>query len=150
MKTFTNLTKDNVAYYAAVCYQNPRFTKPEHFNRDLRKVSIIKKYMNKFDSLETNEDYFHLVRKITNNIIIFMNLFGNESGTKILFTLMEDRFLAKLRPILELIFDDNMPLTIEGINNQDIIVEQIEIDEFFASFVNAMREYQGMKEYANS
>ena len=104
--------------------------------------------MNKFDSLEENKSYDHLVRKITNNIIIFLNLFGNEAGTRILFTLMEDRFLSKLKPILELIFDDTMPLTIEGVNNEDVIVEYIETDEFFASFVNHMTEYQGMKEYA--
>ena len=145
MELFGNLTKDNVAYYAAVHYENPRFTKPEHFNRDLRKVSIIKKHMNKFDSLDDHEDYHNLVRKITNNVIIFLNLFGDMSGTRILFTLMEDRFLSKLRPILELIFGERMPLTVEGVNNLNIIVEQIETDEFFASFVNQMTEYQGMK-----
>jgi len=31
------------------------------------------------------------------------------------------------------------------VNNLNIIVEQIETDEFFASFVNQMTEYQGMK-----
>lgn len=147
MQLFTNLTKDNVALYAAVHYENPHFTKEEHFNRDLRKVSIIKKHMNKFDSLDdSQEDYQELVRKITNNIIIFLNLFGTESGVRILFTLMEDRFLSKLRPILELIMGNDLPLTVEGVNNLNMIVEQIETDEFFASFVNNMKEYQGIKE----
>ena len=147
MELFTNITKHNVALYAAVNYNNPHFTKQDNFSRDLRKVSIIKKHMNKFDSMdEDQEDSAHLVRKITNNVIVFLDLFGDCSGMRILFTLMEDRFLRKLVPILNLIMGFEMPRIVEGVENQDIIVEQIEIDEFFASFVNQMKEYRGIKE----
>lgn len=147
MELFTNLTKDNVALYAATTYNNPRFTKQEQFNRDLRKVSIIKKHMNKFENLDDTEDLLNLVQKITNNVIIFLNMFGDQSGIRILCTLMEDRFLTKLRPILELVLQDEMPLTVEGINNTNIILEQIEVDEFFKSFVDQLNEYRGMKKY---
>lgn len=158
METFTNLTKNNVAYYAAVNYNNPKFTKSEHFNKDLRKVSIIKKHMNKFDSSLTiydgsdTMDYEYellqnLTHKIINNVVIFLNLFGNQSGVRIFFTLMEYRFLKKIIPILNLLFDDDMPIIVEGVNNEDIIIEHIEQDDFFASFVFQMKEYKGIKEY---
>lgn len=148
MTTFSNLTKENVAYYAAVHYDNPKFTRMEQFNRDLRKVSIIKKYMNKFDTSDNIdfEGYRQLVRKITNNIITFLNLFGDYAGMRIVFVLMEERFLGKIKPIVELLYNET-PLSIDGINNQDVILEHIETDEFFASFVNGMIEYQGMKQY---
>jgi len=141
---FSNLTRQNVASYAATNYNNPHFTKLEQFNRDLRKISIIKKHMNKFDSVSEDEELSTLVRKITNNIIIFLNLFGEYSGMRILFTLMEERFYHKLKPILSLILDDELPLIIEGVNNTNVILEHIKQDEFFASFLNHMEKYRGI------
>ena len=141
---FTNITRQNVAAYAATHYENPHFTKMEQFNRDLRKISIIKKHMNKFDSAEENEELETLVRKITNNVIIFLNMFGAYSGMRILFTLMEERFYSKVKPILTLILDDELPLIIEGVNNRNIIIEEIQQDEFFGSFLNNLEKYRGI------
>lgn len=141
---FGNLTKENVASYAAIHYDNPHFTELSQFNRDLKKVSVVKKYMNKFDSSLEDADLSVLVTKIVNNIIIFLNMFGKESGIRILFTLMEKRFQRKLVPILDLIFDSELPLTIEGVNNDTIIIETIKWDSFFATFVQNMEKYRGI------
>lgn len=141
---FTNLTRQNIASYAAVHYENPHFTKREQFHRDLRKISIIKKHMNRFDSAGVDEELHDLVQKITNNVIIFLNMFGHQSGIKILFTLMEERFYPKLKPILSLILDEDIPLIIEGINNRNIILEEIQDDEFFGSFLNNLEKYRGI------
>ena len=51
MKLFTNITKENAAYYAATVYNNPEFVKEEQFARDFRKVSMIKKYMITWENL---------------------------------------------------------------------------------------------------
>ena len=144
MKLFTNITKDNAAYYAATVYDNPQFVKEEQFARDFRKVSMIKKYMNKFDnSIEIN-NLDHLVHKIVNIIISFMNTFGRESGLRIMFALMEKRFWMKLVPIVEHLTSPNSYLTVEGVNNQIVILESVEQDEFFSSLVLKMREYEGL------
>ena len=144
MKLFTNITKDNAAYYAATVYDNPQFVKEEQFARDFRKVSMIKKYMNKFDnSIEIN-NLDHLVHKIVNIIASFLNTFGRESGLRIMFALMEERFWMKLVPIIEHLTSPDSYLTVEGINNQTIILEAVEHDEFFSSIVFKMREYEGL------
>lgn len=142
-RTFTNITKDNAAYYAAIVYNNPHFVKPDQFYKDLRRISTIKKQMNKFDTSD-DIDLQDLVRKITNNIIIFLNLFGTDSGLKILYALMEERFWSKLTSIIMFIMEYDKPKTIEGINNTTIILEMIEIDEFFSGFVYHMEEYRGI------
>lgn len=143
-ETFTNITRQNVAAYAATNYDNPHFTKMEQFNRDLRKISIIKKHMNKFDSAEETEELDTLVRKVTNNVIIFLNTFGAYPGMRILFALMEERFYPKVKPILELILDEELPLIVEGVNNRNIIIEEIADDEFFGSFLNDLEKYRGI------
>ena len=143
MKLFTNITKDNAAYYAATVYDNPQFVKEEQFARDFRKISMIKKYMNKFDnSIEIN-NLDHLVHKIVNIVIAFMNTFGRKSGLRIMFALMEERFWMKLVPIIEHLTSPDSYLTVEGVNNQVVILESVEQDEFFSSLVIKMREYEG-------
>ena len=144
MKLFTNITKDNAAYYAATVYDNPQFVKEEQFARDFRRVSMIKKYMNKFDnSIEIN-NLDHLVHKIVNIVVSFLNTFGRESGLRIMFALMEERFWMKLVPIVEHLTSPDSYLTVEGVNNQVVILESVEQDEFFSSIVNKMREYEGL------
>ena len=144
MKLFTNITKDNAAYYAATVYDNQQFVKEEQFARDFRKVSMIKKYMNKFDnSIEIN-NLDHLVHKIVNIVVSFLNTFGRESGLRIMFALMEERFWMKLVPIVEHLTSPNSYLTVEGVNNQIVILESVEQDEFFSSLVLKMREYEGL------
>ena len=108
------------------------------------KVSMIKKYMNKFDnSIEIN-NLDHLVHKIVNIVVSFLNTFGRESGLRIMFALMEERFWMKLVPIVEHLTSPDSYLTVEGVNNQVVILESVEQDEFFSSIVNKMREYEGL------
>lgn len=138
---FKNLTKEIVGYYAAHVYQNPEYMREKQFDRDLRRISFIKKQMNRFNMAEDVEDHDRITSIIINNIIIFLNMFGVESGMRILFTLMEEHYHEKLRPILQLLFPYREPFIVEGVNNINIIVEQLEVDEFFASFVNHKTEY---------
>ena len=144
MKLFTNITKDNAAYYAATVYDNPQFVKEEQFARDFRRVSMIKKYMNKFDNSVEINNLDHLVHKIVNIVVSFLNTFGRESGLRIMFELMEERFWMKLVPIFEHLTSPDSYLTVEGVNNQVVILESVEQDEFFSSIVNKMREYEGL------
>ena len=144
MKLFTNITKDNAAYYAATVYDNPQFVKEEQFARDFRRVSMIKKYMNKFDNSVEINNLDNLVHKIVNIVVSFLNTFGRESGLRIMFALMEERFWMKLVPIVEHLTSPDSYLTVEGVNNQVVILESVEQDEFFSSIVNKMREYEGL------
>ena len=144
MKLFTNITKDNAAYYAATVYDNPQFVKEEQFARDFRKVSMIKKYINKFDNSNEINNLDHLVHKIVNIIVSFLNTFGRESGLRIMFALMEERFWMKLVPIIEHLTSPDSYLTVEGVNSQTVILESVEQDEFFSSIVYKMREYEGL------
>lgn len=144
---FDNLSKDNVANYAAVHYHNPHFTNPRQFTRDLRKVSIIKKQMNKFDVTDDTESHDNLARKVTNNVITFINMFGQEPALRILFVLMEKRFWYKMKPIIDLLFDGDIPLSIEGIDGDTVLIEHLSQDEFFASYIWKMEEYQGIMVY---
>ena len=144
MKLFTNITKDNAAYYAATVYDNPQFVKEEQFARDFRRVSMIKKYMNKFDNSVEINNLDHLVHKIVNIVVSFLNTFGRESGLRIMFALMEERCWMKLVPIVEHLTSPDSYLTVEGVNNQVVILESVEQDEFFSSIVNKMREYEGL------
>ena len=144
MKLFTNITKDNAAYYAATVYDNPQFVKEEQFARDFRRVSMIKKYMNKFDNSVEINNLDHLVHKIVNIVVSFLNTFGRESGLRIMFALMEERFWMKLVPIVEHLTSPDSYLTVESVNNQVVILESVEQDEFFSSIVNKMREYEGL------
>jgi hypothetical protein len=141
---FSNLTKETVGCYAAHVYNNPNFTNENQFYRDMRRLSSIKKQMNRFDMAFDKEDHERITSIIINNIVIFFNMFGVESGLRVLFTLTENRYYCKLRPILELLFPEQEPLIIEGVNNLNIIVEQIETDDFFASFVNTKTEYYNL------
>lgn len=141
MESFSNITKDNVAYYAATVYDNPHFTKMEQFHQDLRRISIIKKQMNRFDASETSEEYYDYAKKIVNNTVIFLNTFSREKALRILVVLMEPRFLRKLRPILEILFRKT-PMIVPGVLNSDFIIEQVEIDEFFRQFISD--DYRGM------
>ena len=144
MKLFTNITKDNAAYYAATVYDNPQFVKEEQFDRDFSRVSMFKKYMNKFDNSVEINNLDHLVHKIVNIVVSFLNTFGRESGLRIMFALMEERFWMKLVPIVEHLTSPDSYLTVEGVNNQVVILESVEQDEFFSSIVNKMREYEGL------
>ena len=144
MKLFTNITKDNAAYYAATVYDNPQYVKEEQFAREFRRFSMIKKYMNKFDNSVEINNLDHLVHKIVNIVVSFLNTFGRESGLRIMFALMEERFWMKLVPIVEHLTSPDSYLTVEGVNNQVVILESVEQDEFFSSIVNKMREYEGL------
>ncbi len=144
MKLFTNITKDNAAYYAATVYDNPQFVKEEQFARDFRKISMIKKYMNKFDNSVEINNLDHLVHKIVNIVVSFLNTFGRESGLRILFALMEERFWMKLIPIIEHLTSPDSYLTVEGVNNGTVIMESIKQDDFFASLVTKMKQYEGL------
>lgn len=138
---FENITKENVAYFAATKYTNSHFTRMDQFYTDLRKISIIKKQMNRFDQSETLEEYQDFANKSVNSIVIFINTFGGQDALRILFVLMEPRFQKKLRPIIDVLFRDP-PIIVPGVLNSDVILEQIEVDEFFRQFISD--KYRGM------
>ena len=137
IKLFTNITKENAAYYAATVYDNPQFVREEQFARDFRKVSMIKKYMNKFDNSVEINNLDHLVHKI-------VNIVGRESGLRLMFALMEERFWMKLAPIVDHLTSPDSYLTVEGVNNQTVILEAVEQDEFFSAIVVKMKQYEGL------
>jgi hypothetical protein len=138
---FENITKENVAHFAATKYKNSNFTRIDQFYTDLRKISIIKKQMNRFDQSQTKEEYQDFANKTVNSVVIFLNTFGEEEALRILFTLLETRFQKKLKPIIEVVFVET-PLIVPGVLNQDVIIEHVDSDEFFRQFISD--KYRGM------
>jgi len=136
MELFDNIHRENVAYFAGTVYNNPKFTSMDQFHRDLRKITHIKRNMNKFDNVMEYETHVSITRKIINHIITYINIFGHYDGLRILFSLMEHRFWGKLKSLLEYIYGVDLPIIIHGVNNEDIIMEHIEYDEYFKGIID--------------
>jgi hypothetical protein len=118
---FSNLTNENFMLYAIKSYDNPACRGVHEFTEDIDRIKYIKRLFKRYQTKGVLKE-----RLILNHIIILINVFGVEAGTRILFFRLE----PDLWPILKtfLVFLSFMPERVLGIDGTDIISSDITLD----------------------
>jgi len=79
MDLFDELNDDNFVLYAARNYHSPKVIDAEEFYEDLNRFKYVKRLINKYNqSSELSE------RLLLNHFVIIFNVFGIQSGLKML------------------------------------------------------------------
>lgn len=95
MQLFNVLTEDNFLLFAAKNYYNPRCIDADEFYDDLNRFKYVKRLVNRYtNGGELSE------RLILNHITILLNVFGHESGKKMLEYKLGQESLNILKPFL--------------------------------------------------
>jgi hypothetical protein len=118
---FNNLTNDNILLYAIKRYDNPACRGVHEFNEDLDRIKYIKRLFKRYQSKGVLKE-----RLILNHIIILINVFGVDAGTRILFFRLEEELWPVLKTFL--VFLNFMKDRIVGINGIDVISSDIPLD----------------------
>lgn len=115
-----NITEDNFFAYAMSSYKTPCFIEQE-FLSDLNHIKYIKRLFQRYNINGVLKE-----RLILNHLIMLYNVFEKESCTRILFF----RFKPSDYPTLKtfLLYLGHLPEVIHGIDNVDIITEEIIVD----------------------
>ena len=118
---FINLTSDNILLYAIKYYDNPACRGVQEFNEDLDRIKYIKRLFKRYQTKGVLKE-----RLILNHIIILINVFGVEVGTRILFFRLEEELWPVLKTFL--VFLNFMRDRIVGIDGRDIMSSDIPLD----------------------
>lgn len=116
-----DLNDENWTLFAAKAYQKINAVTSE-FKTDLMRIQFIKRLITTYRDTGELKD-----RLILNHIIIFYNVFGVESATRLLFLKMSKKEMVVLKPFL--LFLSYLPQTINGINGKDINTDDIALDK---------------------
>lgn len=124
---FEQLNEDNYESYALHAYDNPQCEGIEEFREDLEdRPKWIKRLLRRYhNGGELRE------RLIINHLIIFINVFGIEAGTKILFFKLEPSLHTYLKTFLMYLhfYRRNIPgmyLDLEDIEVDEKILKELE------------------------
>lgn len=79
MQLFETLNEDNFLLYAAKHYYKPRCIDAEEFYEDLNRFKYLKKLFNRYENQGTPSE-----RLVLNHLIVIFNVFGVESGLRML------------------------------------------------------------------
>ena len=79
MKLFDELDDKNFELYAIRSYYNPTCIDPEEFYEDLKRFKYVKRLITRY-----NENGNPPVNLLLNHLVIIFNVFGIESGLKML------------------------------------------------------------------
>jgi len=109
-----NLTDDNFLSYAMNHYENSTLSSLDQFQEDLKRVSYIKKLLNRY--VVQGKDIRE--RLILNHIIIFSNSFQAEHVRNIMYFKIDEMYHEALRPFF-------LYLSLEEYNH-----DKFKIDEF--------------------
>lgn len=126
---FENLTKDNVLLYAIKAYDKPNAIKSELFE-DLKHLSYVRRLFRRYHQYEELRE-----RLILNHIVILYNIFGVPAATRLLFYYTRPEDYAILKTFL--VFLSYMPERIDGINGNEIISSNLQVDSVI---VDALRK----------
>lgn len=121
MSQFANLTHENFMLYAIKAYDNPNCKNNQEFYDDLATIKYIKRLLRRYKSKGVLVE-----RLLLNHIIVFYNVFGIESASRILFLKLEKDLWPALKTFL--VFLNFMPERIDGIEGLQIISSDIPID----------------------
>ena len=109
----TDLNDDTVLLYAIKCYDKLNYIRSE-FEEDYKTFRYVKRLLQRYRA--TGEIKQNLVM---NHINMIYNLFGVESGTRLLFYKMDEADYSTLKTFL--LYLSTMPEVIHGINGKDIL-----------------------------
>lgn len=114
---FDSLNDDNYILFAMKCYDNPQCSGIEEFHEDLNRIKYLKRLLRKYKTHGILREQL-----ILNHLIIFYNVFGIESGTRLLFSRIEH----DLHPCLKtfIVFLHNLP---ESIPEVDLLMIPVDI-----------------------
>ncbi len=102
-------------------YDNPSCISVDEFNKDLYTITLIKKYIRKFNSGENIN-----IRKLVNYFVIFYNCFGNSATNLLFYKLPENEFVSVMVPIMVYLGREPINIPREDINTA-IIQELLEL-----------------------
>ena len=126
MKLDEPLNNNTYMMYAMKHYDNPQCIGMDEFQEDLNRIKYIKRLFRKY----RNNDILR-ERLIVNHIIIFYNVFGIESATRILFFKIEEELHDLLKTFL--VYLNCLPE--KDIPESNLI--ELPLDEFV---INKLRE----------
>ena len=114
---FDLLNDDNYELFAMKCYDNPQCKGIEEFREDLNRIKYLKRLFRKYKTHGVLREQL-----IINHLIIFYNVFGIPSGTRLLFSRIE----SDLHPYLKtfIVFLNNLP---EEIPEVDLLMIPVDI-----------------------
>ena len=126
----TDLNDDTVLLYAIKCYDKLNYIRSE-FEEDYKTFRYVKRLLQRYRA--TGEIKQNLVM---NHINMIYNLFGVESGTRLLFYKMDEADYSTLKTFL--LYLSTMPEVIHGINGKDILSSEIPIDVVVANILRGI------------
>ena len=95
MKLFDNLDEENFLLYAVKNYYNPTCIDADEFYQDLKRFKYIKRLITRYeesDVLSTN--------LVLNHLIVIFNVFGYDSGLKMIEYQLSESQLLIIKPFL--------------------------------------------------
>jgi hypothetical protein len=126
----TDLNDDTVLLYAIKAYDKLNYIRSE-FEEDFKTFRYVKRLLQRYRA--TGEIRQNLV---LNHINMIHNLFGVESGTRLLFYKMDESDYSSLKTFL--LYLSTMPDVIHGINGKDIHSSEIPIDMVVANILRGL------------
>jgi hypothetical protein len=111
------LSEEGFLMFALQHYENPQCGSLEEFYEDLDRIKYLKRLMNRMDG-----DLEQRNRLILNHLIILTNVFGIETGNRILFYRMEQKYHKMLKTFLYF-------LNVLYHQISEVDITKIEIDE---------------------
>lgn len=127
---FENLNHDNVLIYAIKSYDKLNYVKSE-FQEDYKTFRYIKRLLQRYRL--TRELRGSL---ILNHINVVYNVFGLEAGTRLLFFKTNKEDYSYLKTFL--VFLNKMPDIVKGIDGNNIISSEIDIDISIADYLRKL------------
>lgn len=128
---FENLTEENILIYAIKHYDNPASCGIHEFEDDYGRIKYVKRLLKRYQTKGVLKE-----RLILNHIIILINVFGVEAGTRILFFRIEQDLWSILKTFL--VFLSYQADVVFGIAGQDIISSDIVLDNHLVEVLRAI------------
>ena len=126
MKIDEQLNNNTYMMFAMKYYDNPQCIGMDEFQEDLNRIKYIKRLFRKYKNNDILRE-----RLIINHIIIFYNVFGIESATRILFYKIEEELHDLLKTFL--VYLNYLPEK----NIPEVDLVEISLDQFV---INKLRE----------
>ena len=118
--SFKNLNKDNFILYAAKAYDRPNVIQSE-FQEDMKRFNYLKRLFRRYSKYKEMRE-----RLVLNHLVVLYNVFGVEPTTRMLFHEIRKKDWPVLKTFL--VFLSYMPEKVKGIDNDDIISSDIQLD----------------------
>ena len=125
-----NLTEENFVIYAMKCYASPHCIMSE-FEGDIKRTKYLKRLFRRYKVTKILKE-----RLILNHIILLNNVFGKDATVRILFFKTDVRDYDILKTFL--LYLNIMPEVVKGINGNNILSSEIDIDDSVAQILRAL------------